>query len=146
MPKENIERAIKRGSGEGKDGAVFEQIFYEGYGPHGVAMMIECVTENRNRTVAEVRHLLSRSGGTLGEAGSVGWQFKRMAYFSLSPAKANFDKVFEIAVENGAEDVTQDEDLIEILAPVESFKYLSDALRAAKHPARRSRTAHDPDQ
>ncbi len=134
MPKENIERAIKRGTGESKDGAAYEQIYYEGYGPHGVAMMIECVTENRNRTVAEVRHLLSRSGGTLGEAGSVGWQFKRVAYFALSASKANFDKVFEVAVEGGAEDVTQDEDLIEIIAPVENFKVLSDALRAAKIP------------
>ena len=86
MPKENIERAIKRGTGEAKDGVVFEEVFYEGYGPHGVAIMIECVTENRNRTVAEVRHLLSRSGGNLGEAGSVGWQFNRMAYFSLPAA------------------------------------------------------------
>lgn len=132
MPKENIERAIKRGTGEGKDAAAYEEIFYEGYGPHGVAMMIECVTENRNRTVAEVRHLLSRSGGTLGEAGSVGWQFKRMAYFAVPSAKTNFDALFEIAVENGAEDVTEDEDVYEILAPVESFKLLSDALRKAK--------------
>ena len=134
MPKDNIERAIKRGSGEGKDGVVYEQMFYEGYGPHGVPMMIECVTENRNRTVAEVRHLLNRFGGTLGEAGSVGWQFKRIAYFALSAAKTNFDAAFEVAVEGGAEDVTQDEDLIEIIAPVESFKVLSDALRAAKIP------------
>lgn len=134
MPKDNIERAMKRGSGEGKDGVVYEQMYYEGYGPHGVPMMIECVTENRNRTVAEVRHLLNRFGGTLGEAGSVGWQFKRVAYFALSASKTNFDAVFEVAVEGGAEDVTQDEDLIEVLAPVESFKVLSDALRAAKIP------------
>ena len=132
MPKENIERAIKRGTGEGKDAAAYEEIFYEGYGPHGVAMMIECVTENRNRTVAEVRHLLSRSGGTLGEAGSVGWQFKRMAYFAIPTAKTSFDKLFEIAVENGAEDVTEEDEFYEILAPVESFKLLSDALRKDK--------------
>jgi YebC/PmpR family DNA-binding regulatory protein len=131
MPKENIERAVKRGTGEGKDAAAYEEIYYEGYGPHGVAMMIECVTENRNRTVAEVRHLLSRSGGTLGEAGSVAWQFNRVAYFAIPTDKASFDQVFEIAVENGAEDVTQDDDVYEILAPVESFKMLSDALRAA---------------
>ncbi len=131
MPKENIERAIKRGTGEGKDAAAYEEIFYEGYGPHGVAMMIECVTENRNRTVAEVRHLLNKAGGTMGEAGSVAWQFNRMAYFALPLAKTNFDKVFEIAVENGAEDVTEEEDVIEVLAPVESFKLLSDAFRQA---------------
>ncbi len=132
MPKENIERAIKRGTGESKEGNVFEQVFYEGYAPHGVALMIECYTENRNRTVAEIRHLLSRAGGNLGEAGSVSWQFKRMAYFALSASKVNFDKVFEVAVENGAEDVTQDGDTIEVFAPVENFKVLSDAFRNAK--------------
>ncbi len=132
MPKDNIERAIKRGTGEAKDGVVFEQVFYEGYGPHGVAIMIECVTENKNRTVAEVRHLLSRSGGNLGEAGSVAWQFNRVAYFSIPAAGVNFDKVFEVAVEGGAEDVSQDEESIEITAPVENFKTLTDALRAAK--------------
>jgi YebC/PmpR family DNA-binding regulatory protein len=132
MPKENIERAIKRGTGESKDGAIYEQVFYEGYAPHGIALMVECVTENRNRTVAELRHMLSRSGGNMGEAGSVGWQFKRMAFFSLPAAGANFDKVFELAVENGADDVQQDEETIEILAPVEMFKVISDALRFAK--------------
>ncbi|HPO58597.1 MAG TPA: YebC/PmpR family DNA-binding transcriptional regulator, partial [Anaerolineaceae bacterium] len=70
MPKDNIERAIKRGTGESKDGADYEEVMYEGYAPNGVALMIECVTENRNRTVAELRHMLSRSGGSLGEAGS----------------------------------------------------------------------------
>ena len=132
MPKENIERAVKRGSGEGKDGVVYEKVFYEGYGVHRVAMMIECVTENRNRTIAEVRHLLSRSGGNLGEAGSVAWQFKYMAYFSIPAAGVDFDKVFEIGVENGADDVTTEEESIEILAPVESFKLISDGLHAAK--------------
>jgi len=132
MPKENIERAIKRGTGESKEGESFEQIFYEGYGPHGVAMMFECFTENRNRTVAELRHLLSKAGGSLGEAGSVGWQFKRVAYFAVPAAKANFDRVFEVAVEGGADDVVQDGDTIEIYAPVENFKLMGDALRNAK--------------
>lgn len=132
MPKENIERAIKRGTGESKDGETFEQIYYEGYGPHGVAMMFECFTENRNRTVAELRHLLSKAGGSMGEAGSVGWQFNRMAYFAVSISKADFDKVFEVAVEGGAEDVTQEEGIIEVFSPVENFKVLSDAFRKAK--------------
>lgn len=131
MPKENIERAIKRGTGESKDGETFEQITYEGYGPSGVALMIECVTENRNRTVAEVRHILTRTGGSLGETGSVAWQFKRIAYFAINAEKKNFDDIFEIAVEGGADDVAQDEDIIEIFCPVESFKKLSDKLRAA---------------
>lgn len=130
MPKDNIERAISRGTGDSKDGEVFEEIFYEGYAPHGIAIMVQCVTENRNRTVAEVRHLLSRSGGNLGEAGSVAWQFKRVAYFSIPTEGNNFDKIFELAVDGGADDVTQDENYIEIFAPVEKFKTLSDKLRA----------------
>lgn len=133
MPKDSIERAIKRGTGELKEGnTIIEEITYEGYGPHGVAIMIDCVTENRNRTVAELRHALSRSGGTLGEAGSVAWQFKRISYFSMPAAHLNFDKVFEIALEGGADDVTQDEDVIEIVAPVEAYKTMTNALRAAK--------------
>jgi YebC/PmpR family DNA-binding regulatory protein len=132
MPKDNIERAIKRGTGDAKDGMILEQIYYEGYGPHGVALMIECVTENRNRTVAELRHALTRSGGSLGEAGSVAWQFKRTSYFAFPAAGKDFDKVFELAVDGGADDVTSDEESVEIFAPVEAFKVLGDKLRAAK--------------
>jgi YebC/PmpR family DNA-binding regulatory protein len=135
MPKENIERAVKRGTGADKDGVAFEQVFYEGYGPHGVALMIECVTENRNRTVAEVRHILSRSGGNMGEAGSVGWQFTRQAYFSVPVKETDYDTIFMLAAEGGAEDVTQEEDVYEVVAPVEAFKSVSDQLRAANiHP------------
>ncbi|GAP17598.1 YebC/PmpR family DNA-binding transcriptional regulator [Levilinea saccharolytica] len=132
MPKENIERAIKRGTGESKEGNTFEEVFYEGYAPHAVALMIQCLTENRNRTVADVRHILSRSGGNLGEGGSVAWQFKRIAYFSLPAAGLDFDKIFELAVEGGADDVTSDDESIEIFAPVESFKTISDVLHKAK--------------
>lgn len=132
MPKDNIERAIKRASGEGKEGMTLEQIMYEGYAPHGIALMVECVTENRNRTVAELRHMLSRSGGNLGEAGSVGWQFKSVAYFSFPAAGKNFDAVFEAAVEGGADDVTSDDETIEIIGPTDTFKTLSDRLRAMK--------------
>ena len=131
MPKENIERAIKRATGEGKEGEVYEDVFYEGYGPKGVALMVECVTENRNRTVAEIRHTLTRAGGNLGELGSVSWQFKRAAVFTFPTNKVDFDKVFELAVEGGADDVSQDDDEIEVDAPVESFKTLSDRFRAA---------------
>lgn len=132
MPKDSIERAIKRGTGESKDGNVFEQIIYEGYAPKGVALMIDCVTENRNRTVAELRHILSRTGGNLGESGSVAWQFTRRAYFSFPAAGRDFDKIFEMAVESGADDVTSDGESIEIIAPVEAFKIISDELRKAK--------------
>jgi YebC/PmpR family DNA-binding regulatory protein len=131
MPKENIDRAIKRGTGEDKDGAVYEEITYEGYGPHGVALMVDCVTDNRNRAVAEIRHLLNRSGGNMAEAGAVGWQFSRNAYFSFPTDMLNYDKAFELALDAGAEDVQQDGDNIEIIGPVEAFKKISDALKKA---------------
>jgi YebC/PmpR family DNA-binding regulatory protein len=131
MPKENIERAIRRGIGEDKDAAAIEQVMYEGYAPHGVALMIECVTDNRNRAVAEIRHVLTRNGGNMAEAGSVAWQFQRMAYFSFPASQLDYDRAFELAVEAGAEDVTQDGENIEIIAPVESFKEVADKLHAA---------------
>jgi YebC/PmpR family DNA-binding regulatory protein len=131
MPKENIDRAIRRGTGEDKDAAVFEEITYEGYGPHGVALMLACVTDNRNRAVAEIRHLLNRGGGNLAEAGAVGWQFTRNAYFSFPAEQLNFDKAFELALEAGAEDVRQDGESIEIVGPVDAFKKISDALNNA---------------
>lgn len=132
MPKENIERAIKRGTGESKDGATFEQVFYEGYAPNGVAVMIECFTENRNRTVAEVRHVLTRSGGTMGEAGSVGWQFKRSAYFSIPGTEKDMERIFDLAVFAGADDVNYEDGYVDVIGPVENFKVISDALREGK--------------
>jgi YebC/PmpR family DNA-binding regulatory protein len=130
MPKDNIERAIKRGSGESKDGN-FEEVMYEGYAPHGIAVMIECVTENRNRTVADVRHILNRANGTMGEQGSVGWQFNRVAYFSLPSENADFDKVFELALESGADDISEEDGIIEIIGPADTFKLISDQLLSA---------------
>jgi YebC/PmpR family DNA-binding regulatory protein len=129
MPKDNIERAIKRGTGDEKDGAALEQILYEGYAPHGVALMIDVVTDNRNRAVAEIRHVLSRSGGNLADAGAVSWQFRRAAYFAISNEGEDEDEIFELAVEAGADDVILEED-IEIIAPVDSFKEISDQLHA----------------
>jgi YebC/PmpR family DNA-binding regulatory protein len=135
MPKDSIDRAISRGTGESKDGETFEQITYEGFAQSGVALMIETVTENRNRTVAELRHILTRAGGGLGETGSVAWQFSREAYFNFEAPGKTFDDIFELAVENGADDVTEEEGSFEISAPVESFKVMSDALlRAGIHP------------
>jgi len=131
MPKDNIERAIRRGTGEDKEGGTLEEITYEGYGPHGVAFMIECVTDNRNRAVAEIRHLLSRAGGNMAEAGAVGWQFNRSAYFSFPKSALSYDKAFELALDAGAEDVSEDGDNVEIFGPVEAFKKISDALKAA---------------
>jgi transcriptional/translational regulatory protein YebC/TACO1 len=96
-----------------------------------VALMVECVTDNRNRAVAEIRHLLSRGGGNMAEAGAVGWQFSRNSYFSFPATQLNFDKAFELAVDAGAEDVLEDGENIEIIGPVEAFKKISDALRKA---------------
>ena len=128
MPKDNIERAIRRGCGDEKDGITLEEVFYEGYAPHRIAIMIECVTENRNRTVADIRHVLSRHGGNLGEAGSVSWQFKRVSDFSFPAEGHDPDKMFELAVDAGADDVIFEEDSIEIIGPVEAFKDISDRL------------------
>ncbi|HIE57109.1 MAG TPA: YebC/PmpR family DNA-binding transcriptional regulator [Anaerolineales bacterium] len=131
MPKDNIERAIKRGTGENKDAAAFEEIMYEGYAPHGVALMIETVTDNRNRAVADIRHALTRYGGSMGETGSVAWQFTRAAYFAFSSAGLDEDEIFMHAVEGGADDVTFDQGTAEIVGPVESFKTIGDQLRLA---------------
>jgi YebC/PmpR family DNA-binding regulatory protein len=132
MPKDSIDRAIKRGTGADKDGLVYEDVTYEGYGPKGVALIIECVTENRNRTVADVRHALTRANGNLGESGSVAWQFSRKAYFLISECSMDFDSLFELALEAGADDIQQNDDgSIEIYADVENFKAISDALFAA---------------
>lgn len=133
MPKDSIDRAIKRGTGESKEGVDFSNTVYEGYGPKGSALIIECVTENKNRTVADVRHQLSRSGGSLGELGSVAWQFTQRAYFLITGDNLNFDKVFELALENGADEVDESDDGIEILADVENYKIISDALFEANY-------------
>jgi YebC/PmpR family DNA-binding regulatory protein len=130
MPKDNIERAIKRGSGDSKEGA-YEEVMYEGYAPHGIAVMVSCVTENRNRSVADVRHVLNRGNGTLGEQGSVGWQFNRVSYFSFPSEGLDFDKVFELALEGGADDIVEEDGAFEITGPVEAFKSISDQLFAA---------------
>ncbi|HET58868.1 MAG TPA: YebC/PmpR family DNA-binding transcriptional regulator [Chloroflexi bacterium] len=128
MPKENIDRAIKRGSGEDKDGASYEEVTYEGYANGGGALIIQCVTENRNRTVAEVRHMLSRAGGSLGENGSVSWQFTPKAWFTFSAEGHDFDDVFLLAADGGAEDIIEEDGEIEVFGPSKSFKILSDTL------------------
>ena len=131
MPKDNIERAIRRGTGEDKEGSAFESIMYEGYVGNGVAVMIEAVTDNRNRTVADLRHALTKAGGSMAELGSVAWQFDRIAYFSFPSSAMNFDKAFELGIEAGADDVVEDNDTIEITGPVESFKEIATRLHKA---------------
>jgi YebC/PmpR family DNA-binding regulatory protein len=130
MPKDNIQRAIKRGTGEEKGGTILEQVTYEGYAQHGVALMIEIVTDNRNRAVADLRHILTRSGGNLGESGSVAWQFENVAYFAFPVSNRSEEELFDIVVDAGAEDLTYSEEVVEIFASVESFKSVSDALES----------------
>lgn len=135
MPKDNIERAIKRGAGEDKDSAVFEEITFEGYGPHGSALMVTCVTDNRNRTVPDMRHAFTKYGGNMAEPGAVAWQFDRKAYFAYPSSQLSFDKSFELGITVGADDVVDGEDTIEIYGPVESFKTIANALHQVHvHP------------
>jgi YebC/PmpR family DNA-binding regulatory protein len=132
MPKDSIERAIKRGTGESKEGVIIEEAVYEGYAPHGIAILVQVVTDNRNRSVAELRHVLNRYGGNMAEAGSVSWQFKRVSYFGFDLGEHNADQIFEMAVEAGADDVIFDDNWVEIIGPVEAFKAITDSLRSIK--------------
>lgn len=132
MPKDSIERAIKRGTGEDKSAADLEEITYEGYLGRGTAAIIECVTENRNRTVADLRHILSKGGGDLASKGSVLWQFDRKAVYTIKSDGKNFDRAFEAALEAGADDVIEEDGYIEIIGAADTFKDIHDHLIAAK--------------
>ncbi len=127
MPKDNIERAIKRGTGE-LEGQELQEIMYEGYAPHGVGLLIEVVTDNRNRAVAELRHALSRNGGSMAEAGSVAWQFERKGYLTLKEPVADEDELFLVAADAGAEDVQFDDGEAEVYTELESLANVRDTL------------------
>ena len=133
MPKENIDRAIKKGTGE-LEGYNLEEVIYEGYGPGGVAVLIEATTDNRNRTVSELRHLFSKYGGNLGEAGSVAWVFQKKGYLVVGRDKIGEEQLLEIALEAGAEDVNEDDGNWEILTPPEAFETVRQALESRKIP------------
>jgi len=133
MPKDNIDRAIKRGAGLGGDGSQLEEIVYEGYGPHGVAIMMEIVTDNRNRTVSEVRRALTRGGGSMGESGSVAWLFDPKGYITLPATPDAQDMIFELALEAGAEDVEFGEDTAEIYTAPTDLQAVRQALLDAGH-------------
>jgi YebC/PmpR family DNA-binding regulatory protein len=133
MPKENIERAIKKGTGE-LEGFNLEEVSYEGYGPGGVAVFIEATTDNRNRTVGEVRHLFAKYGGNLGETGSVGWMFDKKGYIVVERKDASEETLLEIVLEAGGEDVKEDESNWEIYTPPETFEAVRNALKAKSIP------------
>ena len=146
MPSSNIDRAIKRGTGEDRDAAIMEKIHYEGYAPHGVAVILNCITDNRNRTVADIRHVLSKHGGTMGQEGSVSWQFTRKSFFNIPCGNHTFDDLFEIAIETGADDVIEEDDFFEIVGPVECFKKIHDRLKEAAITPEASGLRMDPNQ
>ena len=130
MPADNIDRAIKKGTGE-LEGASYEEVTYEGYGPGGVALFIECLTDNTNRTVADVRHVLTKLDGSLGTDGSVAWQFDRKGQLIINAVRDTEDAVFEAAIEAGAEDVIGDDDELVVTSEVSDFSAVQDSLRAA---------------
>jgi YebC/PmpR family DNA-binding regulatory protein len=131
MPAENIKRAIMRGTGE-LPGITYEDVNYEGYGPGGVAIFMRVLTDNRNRTVAEIRHVLSKNGGNLGETGCVGWMFDRKGYFVVEKAAMDEDKLMEIVLGAGADDMREDGSNFEILTTPENFEAVRAALESAK--------------
>jgi YebC/PmpR family DNA-binding regulatory protein len=132
VPNENIERAIKRGTGELEGGARYEEVAYEGYGPGGVAMFVECLTDNRNRTAQEVRHAFTRNGGNLGETGSTAWMFQRKGVIQIEKTAAREEEtLLEVALEAGAEDLADAESTWEIRTAPTSLVQVRDAIDAA---------------
>ncbi len=130
MPKDNIDRAIKKGTGE-LEGVTYSEITYEGYAPGGVALLISVLTDNKNRTAAEIRNVLSKGGGNLGATGSVSHMFRRRAIIGLEADRYSEDDVMAVVLDAGAEDVTNDGELIEVTAPPEAFEAVLKALEAA---------------
>ncbi len=129
MPNDTIDKAIKRGTGE-LEGVSYDEITYEGYGPGGVAVLVNTTTDNRNRTVAEIRHAFSKNGGNMGESNSVSWMFNRKGQIVIDAAQKSEDEMMEIALEAGAEDVTSDADTHQILTSPEDFHAVLEAIKA----------------
>jgi len=130
MPADNVTRAIKKGTGE-IEGVVYEEVSYEGYGPGGVALYIECLTDNQNRTVADVRHILTKLGGSLGTTGSVAWQFDRKGMIFVDSSTTTEDAVFEAAIEAGADDVTDEGEEFVVTTEASAFHQVQEGMKAA---------------
>jgi YebC/PmpR family DNA-binding regulatory protein len=143
MPAENIDRAIKRGTGE-LEGVSYDEVVYEGYGPGGVAILIETLTDNANRTVADVRHALSKHGGTLGTSGSVAWQFDRKGQVYIDATRHDEDATLMAALEAGAEDMARDEDAFVVTTEVGGFHAVQDALRGGGVAVQQAELAYVP--
>lgn len=133
MPKDNIERAIKKGTGE-LEGVQYEETTYEGYGPGGAAVIVESLSDNKNRAVADIRHIFAKRGGNMGENGCVSWMFDKKGYFAVSGADITEEKLMEVALEAGAEDVRQDGENFEVITAPEDFETVRESLEKAGVP------------
>jgi YebC/PmpR family DNA-binding regulatory protein len=133
MPKENIERGIKKGTGE-LEGVTYEEASYEGYGPGGVAVLIDCLTDNRNRSVADIKHLFERHGGNLGEPGCVSYMFEQKGVISFEKDQVDEEALFNLALEAGADDVNEEETEFEVITAPSNFEAVKKAIDAAGLP------------
>src|SRR4051794_40175595 len=131
MPSDNIERAIKRGTGEGKDAQHFDEIIYEGYGPGGVAVIVEIATDNRNRTAAEIRSIFTKNDGNLATSGSVSYMFHRKGQITVPRASIGEDRLLEVALEAGAQELTTDEDQYVVITSHDQLYAVAEALKRA---------------
>ena len=133
MPKENIERAVKKGTGE-LEGTVYDEITYEGYGPGGVAILVDCMTDNKNRTVADIRHFFAKSGGNLGESGCVSWMFDKKGSLLVGKSVVSEDKLLDIVLDAGAEDVAEEENEFQVVTVPDDFSAVLEALESENIP------------
>jgi YebC/PmpR family DNA-binding regulatory protein len=133
VPGDNIDRAIKKGTGE-LEGEAYEELTYEGFGPAGVAILVEVTTDNRNRTAPEIRHLFTKNGGSMTEAGSVGWMFKRRGYFAIESSAMSEEQFMDLALELGVDDISVEEDRYEMVTAPEDFNAIQEALEARNIP------------
>ena len=129
MPKDNIERAIKKGTGE-LEGAVYDEITYEGYGPSGVAVLVDCMTDNKNRSVADIRHAFSKSGGNLGESGCVSWMFEKKGTILIDKESIGEEELMEKVLEAGAEDVVEEDNVYQVVTTPDDFEAVRETLEA----------------
>jgi YebC/PmpR family DNA-binding regulatory protein len=133
MPKDNIERGIKKGTGE-LEGVSYEESLYEGYGPGGAAVLVESLSDNKNRSVAEIRHIFSKNGGSLGTNGCVAWMFKKKGYIAIERSAVDEEKLMEKALDAGAEDVREDETTFEVITAPEDFEAVKAAIDGLQVP------------
>lgn len=143
MPQENIKRAIQRGTGE-LPGVTYEEVTYEGYGPAGVAILVDALTDNNNRTTAEIRNLFTKNGGNLGTPNCVAWMFEKKGYFAVGKETTTEERLMEVALEAGAEDINEDDGLYEVTTPVEAFHAVAEALAAAGIPTQAAEVSRIP--